>query len=189
MSALVVTSYLIFSAYRYVHMEQGRLDTRMMVPVFIPIVMVVTILLDHITTNQRALSMAVFVFMAPFFLVNSGITTRDALRFSTESRHSSTTENKNLPLYQFVRQLPDAKGFFSNAPQQLAPFVNAWPIFNQFQMDTPRPVACKHRFAIWYKGFVLQDNIPDTAPIIYEDSIATVYDLGLCSIDINKIWD
>ena len=189
MSAFVVTTYLIFSAYRFVHMEQGRLDTRMMVPVFIPIVIVATILLDRITTNQRALSIAMFAFMAPFFLVNSGITTRDALRFSTESRHSSTTENKNLPLYQFVRQLPDTKGFFSNAPQQLAPFVNAWPIFNQFQMDTPRPVACTHRFAIWYKGFVLQDNIPDTAPIIYEDSIATVYDLGLCSIDINKIWD
>jgi hypothetical protein len=111
------------------------------------------------------------------------------VKFAAESRHSSTTENKNIPLYRFVRALPDTNGLFSNAPQQLAPFVDAWPIFTQFQMDTPRPVSCTHRYAVWFKQFMVQDNVPDMTPVLYDDAMGTVYDLGPCSTDINTIWD
>ena len=188
MAALVVVSYLVFSAYRFVHLELGRLDTRMMVPLLAPIVVVVAILLDRAAT-RRALSISALTLAALFLALNSTIFARDTVQFATESRHSSTTDNKNIPLYQFVRTLPDTNGLFSNAPQQLAPFVDAWPIFTQFQMDTPRPVSCTHRYAVWFKQFMVQDNIPNMTPVLYDDAMGTVYDLGPCSTDINTIWD
>jgi hypothetical protein len=113
----------------------------------------------------------------------------DTVSFATNSRHSSTSESQDLPLYSFARALPTSSGLFSNAPQQLAPFVDNWPIFTQFQMDTPRPVPCEHRYAVWYKGFSLQDNIPSMTPVLYEDETGLVFDLGLCSTNINTIWD
>jgi hypothetical protein len=188
MATLVVGSYLVFSAYRFVHLELGRLDTRMMVPLLAPMVVVVAILLDRAAT-RRTLSISALTLAALFLALNSVIFARDTVQFATESRHSSTTDNKNIPLYQFVRTLPDTNGLFSNAPQQLAPFVDAWPIFTQFQMDTPRPVSCTHRYAVWFKQFMVQDNIPDMTPVLYDDAMGTVYDLGPCSTDINTIWD
>jgi hypothetical protein len=160
----------------------------MMVPLLAPIIVVVSILLDRAAT-RRTLSIAVFTLAALFLALNSAIFVRDTVQFATESRHSSTTDNKNIPLYQFVRALPDTNGLFSNAPQQLAPFVDAWPIFTQFQLDTPRPVSCTHRYAVWFKEFMVQDNIPIMTPVLYEDATGVVYDLGLCSADINTIWD
>ena len=188
MAALVVVFYLVFSAYRFVHLELGRLDTRMMIPLLVPMVVIIAILLDRAAT-RRALSLGAITLTSLFIALNSSIYVRDTVRFASESRHSSTTENKNIPLYQFVRTLPDLNGLFSNAPQQLAPVVDAWPIYNQFQMDSPRPVSCTHRYAVWFKQFVLQDNIPSMTPVLYDDAMGTVYDLGLCSIDINTIWD
>jgi hypothetical protein len=188
MAALVVVFYLVFSAYRFVHLELGRLDTRMMIPLLVPMVVIMAILLDR-AAARRALSIGALTLTSLFIALNSSIYVRDTVRFASESRHSSTTENKNIPLYQFVRTLPDLNGLFSNAPQQLAPVVDAWPIYNQFQMDSPRPVSCTHRYAVWFKQFVLQDNIPSMTPVLYDDAMGTVYDLGLCSIDINTIWD
>jgi hypothetical protein len=189
MPSLVVMTYVIFSAYRFVHLELGRLDTRMMVPLLAPIVIVFAITLDRAAINKKRTSIAFFVLAASLVIANSVVFVTDTVSFATNSRHSSTSESQDLPLYSFVRALPTSSGLFSNAPQQLAPFVDNWPIFTQFQMDTPRPVPCEHRYAVWYKGFSLQDNIPSMTPVLYEDETGLVFDLGLCSTNINTIWD
>ena len=100
----------------------------------------------------------------------------------------STTDFTELPLHVFARSLPDKNGLFSNAPQQLSAAVDAWPIFTQFQLDSVRPVQCDRRFVIWNKDFPWQDNIPDIAPVLYDDAIGTVYDLGTCDVDVNTVW-
>jgi hypothetical protein len=189
MPAFVVFTYLVFSAYRFVHWELGRLDTRMMVPLLAPIVVVVAIAVDYATKNNERVSIASLAIAFSVVFANTAIFAIDTASFAADSRHSSTTENQNVPLYAFVRELPASSGLFSNAPQQLAPFVDNWPIFTQFQMDTPRPVECTHRYAVWFKAFSVQDNIPNMTPVLYEDATGVVYDLGLCSADINEIWD
>jgi hypothetical protein len=189
MPAFVVFTYLVFSAYRFVHWELGRLDTRMMVPLLAPIVVVIAIAVDYATKDNKRASIASLAVAVSVVFANTAIFAIDTASFAANSRHSSTTENQNVPLYAFVRKLPNSSGLFSNAPQQLAPFVDNWPIFTQFQMDTPRPVECTRRYAVWFKAFSVQDNIPDMTPVLYEDATAVVYDLGLCSVDINTIWD
>ena len=189
MPALVVFTYLLFSAYRFVHWELGRLDTRMMVPLLAPIVIVIAIAVDYATKNNTRGSIASLAIAVLVVFANTAIFAIDTASFATNSRHSSTTENQNVPLYAFVRELPASSGLFSNAPQQLAPFVDNWPIFTQFQMDTPRPVECIHRYAVWFKAFSVQDNIPNMTPVLYEDATGVVYDLGNCNTNINEIWD
>ncbi|MEK7409872.1 MAG: hypothetical protein AAB327_00585, partial [Actinomycetota bacterium] len=87
------------------------------------------------------------------------------------------------------RSLPPDSGLFSNAPQQLYANVHIWPIFDPWQAEVARPVPCRHRYAVWYKSFVVQDNKPEQADILYDDEWGTVFDLGSCDIDINQIWD
>jgi hypothetical protein len=189
MPAFVVFTYLVFSAYRFVHWELGRLDTRMMVPLLAPIVVVIAIAVDYATKNNKRVSIASLAIAVLVVFANTVVFAFDTASFAANSRHSSTTENQNVPLYAFIRELPTSSGLFSNAPQQLAPFVDNWPIFTQFQMDTPRPVECTHHYAVWFKAFSVQDNIPNMTPVLYEDATGVVFDLGNCNTNINEIWD
>jgi len=184
----ITGAYLIFSSYRFVHLEYGRLDTRMMVPILVPLVIALAILIDlsvyKIRYAQIFAIAASVLLIIPQFLV----TGRDALSFGRTGRNMTTAAFVNQPLHQYARSLPDLSGLFSNAPQQLSGAVEAWPILNQFQGESVRRVPCKHRFVVWYKNFPNQDNIPDIAPILYDDAQGTIYDLGKCSIDINAVW-
>jgi hypothetical protein len=160
----LVLAYTIFSAYRFVHFELGRLDTRMMVPL-LPSLVIITTLLHGV------------------------ITLRDAVRFGADQRHLSGAVSRNLDLHKFVRTLDDDSALYSNAPQMLFLSADTWPIYTPWQVNDPWPTPCERRYAVYYNDFQVQDNRPTTAPIVYEDPIGTVYDVGLCSDDINKAWD
>ena len=188
MLSSVTGSYLLFSAYRFVHWEYGRLDTRMMTPILVPFVLMLVILIDMSLSSHRVIRWAVITTAIVTLIPQVVITVRDTYTFGNKSRHMSTTDFTDSPLHVFARSLPDKTGLFSNAPQQLSAAVDAWPIFTQFQLDTARPVKCDHRYVVWYKDFPWQDNIPDIAPVLYDDAIGTIYDLGLCSININIQW-
>ena len=188
MLSSVIGSYLLFSAYRFVHWEYGRLDTRMMTPILVPFVLLLAILIDVSMSNRRFIRSAFFLVAIATLLPQLIITVRDAYTFGNNSRHMSTTDFTELPIHMFARSLPDKNGLFSNAPQQLSAAVDAWPIFTQFQLDSMRLVQCERRYVIWYKAFPWQDNIPDIAPVLYDDAIGTVYDLGACDVDINTVW-
>jgi len=188
MLSSVIGSYLLFSAYRFVHWEYGRLDTRMMTPILVPFVLLLAILINMLLSSRRFIRSAVFIATIALFVPQLIVTSRDTYAFGNKSRHMSTTDFTELPLHVFARSLPDKNGLFSNAPQQLSAAVDAWPIFTQFQLDSIRPVQCNRRFVVWYKDFPWQDNIPDIAPVLYDDAVGTIYDLGLCSVDINIVW-
>jgi hypothetical protein len=121
------------------------------------------------------------------FSVHATVSVRDAIAFGRDGRHMSTADFRNLDLHRAARSLPDLSGLFSNAPQQLAAAVDAWPIFDPWQPDEPR--TCSHRYAVWYKGFQVQDNIPDMTPVVFDDATGTIYDLGPCSVPTKTIWD
>jgi hypothetical protein len=188
MLSSVTGSYLLFSAYRFVHWEYGRLDTRMMTPILVPFVLMFVILIDMSLSSRRVIRWAVITAAIATLIPQVIITVRDAYTFGNKSRHMSTTDFTDSPLHVFARSLPDKTGLFSNAPQQLSAAVDAWPIFTQFQLDTARPVKCDHRYVVWYKNFPWQDNIPDVSPVLYDDAQGTIFDLGSCDIDINTVW-
>lgn len=184
----VIGTYLVFSSYRFVHLEYGRLDTRMMVPILVPLVITFAILVDSSVSRNRSAQIAAIATSVLLIIPQFSVTSRDALSFGRTGRHMTTAAFINQPLHVFARSLPDINGLFSNAPQQLSGAVDAWPILNQYQGESPRMIPCNHRFVVWYKNFPNQDNIPDIAPILYDDEQGTIYDLGLCSTDINVVW-
>ena len=184
----VVVAYLFFSSYRFVYLEYGRLDTRMMVPILVPLVIAFAILVDSSVYKIRSAQIIAVAASVLLIIAQFAVTGRDALSFGRTSRHMATVAFRNQPLHVFARSLPDLTGLFSNAPQQLSGAVDAWPIFHQFQGESVRAIPCNHRYVIWYKDFPWQDNIPDTAPVLYDDALGTIYDLGLCSVDIDVVW-
>ena len=184
----VVVAYLFFSSYRFVYLEYGRLDTRMMVPILVPLVIALAILVDSLVYRIRFAQIIAIATSVLLIIPQFVVTGRDALSFGRTSRHMATVAFRNQPLHVFARSLPDLTGLFSNAPQQLSGAVDAWPIFHQFRRESVRPIPCNHRYVIWYKDFPWQDNIPDIAPVLYDDAVGTVYDLGLCSVAIDTVW-
>lgn len=184
----LVLAYLFFSSYRFVYLEYGRLDTRMMVPILVPLVIALAILVDSSVSRNRSAQIAAIATSVLLIIPQFLVTGRDALSFGYTGRHMTTAAFINQPLHIFARSLPDLDGLFSNAPQQLSGAVDAWPIFNQYQGESARMIPCNHRFVVWYKNFPWQDNIPDIAPVLYDDAMGTIYDLGLCSVDINIVW-
>ena len=183
----VVVVYLGFSAWRFVHVELGLLDTRMMSPVLAPLVVALAVLIDRAVNGLRrpaiAASGAVIVLLA----VHATVSLRDAVEFGRDGRHMSTTGFQQLDLHRATRSLPDVTGLFSNAPQQLAAAIDVWPIFDPWQPDEAR--TCAHRYAVWYKGFQVQDNIPDMTPVLFDDPTGTIYDLGPCDVPTKSYWD
>ena len=159
-----------------------------MTPILVPFVLLLAILIDMSMSSRRIIRSAIFLVAIATLVPQLIITVRDANTFGSKSRHMSTTDFTESPLHVFTRSLSDKTGLFSNAPQQLSAAVNAWPIFTQFQLDTARPIKCNHRYVLWYKSFSWQDNIPDVAPVLYDDAQGTIYDLGSCDIDINTVW-
>ena len=185
----VIVSYTIFSAYRFVHFELGRLDTRMMVPLLPSLVIITALLVENFVRNRKQLALMAVMCSVALLTVHGAITLRDAARFGTDQRHLSGAVSRNLDLHKFVRSLGDDSALYSNAPQMLFLSAETWPIYTPWQVGKPWPTPCTNRYAVYYNDFQVQDNRPTTAPIVYEDPIGTVYDVGLCSDDINLAWD
>jgi 4-amino-4-deoxy-L-arabinose transferase-like glycosyltransferase len=185
----LVLAYTIFSAYRFVHFELGRLDTRMMVPLLPSLVIITALLVENVVRNRKQLALVAVMCSVALLTVHGAITLRDAARFGTDQRHLSGAVSRNLDLHKFVRSLGDDNALYSNAPQMLFLSAETWPIYTPWQVGKPWPTPCTNRYAVYYNDFQVQDNRPTTAPIVYEDPIGTVYDVGLCSDDINLAWD
>ncbi len=47
-NAVTAAVYIAFSAYRFVHFELGPLDNRMMIPIFVPLILILAVLVDRI---------------------------------------------------------------------------------------------------------------------------------------------
>ena len=185
----LIIVYTVFSAYRFVHFELGRLDTRMMVPLLPSLVIVTALLVDDVTRNKEIARNLICASLVALLAVHGALTVRDALRFGADQRHLSGAVSRNLELHKFVRSLDDDSALYSNAPQMLFLSADTWPIYTPWQVGDTWPAPCTRRFAVYYNDFQVQDNRPTTAPIVYEDPIGTVYDIGLCSDDIDVVWD
>ncbi len=185
----IVAGYSAFSVYRFVHWELGRFDNRMMIPLYMPLVILIALVIDLGLPRQRTVRIVASGALVALLGVHTITSIIDASTFGRDGRHWSMQWFQDLPIHKYARSLPPESGLFSNAPQQLYANVLVWPIFDPWQLDTVRPVPCQHRYAVWYKSFVVQDNKPDQLKVLFDDEWGTVYDLGSCDVDINQIWD
>ena len=191
--AAVVISYICFSAYRFVHWELGPLDNRMMIPIYVPIIVLIAIAIEKTISKQRNIKKilgACFVLLLSFHLTSA---TKDALAFGADGRHWSGRGFQDLPIHKFVKSLAPRSLLMSNQPQQLFSVSKRPPVFNQYQLDAAQNRRCSHRYFVWYSSLYHDgtpniEGMPVGAVVMFADTWGTVFDLGLCSEDINYFW-
>jgi hypothetical protein len=185
--------YIAFSAYRFVHFELGPLDNRMMIPIFVPLVLVVALLADRIIVSSQSLrkvAISIFVMFLGFQAL-SGVA--DALKFGRDGRYWAAEAFQIQPIHEFVKDLPTDSSLMSNLPQQLFAVWQKSSVFNQYQLELAQTAECTHRYFVWYNstfddGTLNVEGQPEGASEIYSDASGVVLDLGSCNSDIAAFW-
>ncbi|MFZ9786279.1 MAG: hypothetical protein ACO3DV_07495 [Ilumatobacteraceae bacterium] len=193
LSGSIAVIYVAFSAYRFVHFELGPLDNRMMIPIFVPLVLVVAVLVDRINLSSTLLR-KVFLAVSVIFLVFQATSSaNDALRFGRDGRYWAAEAFQIQLIHEFVKDLPTDSSLMSNQPQQLFAVWQKSSVFNQYQLELAQTAECTHRYFVWYNstyddGTPNVEGQPEGATEIYSDASGVVLDLGSCNSDITAFW-
>ena len=185
--------YIAFSAYRFVHFELGPLDNRMMIPIFVPLVLVVALLADRINVSSQSLrkvAISIFVMFLGFQAL-SGVA--DALKFGRDGRYWAAEAFQIQPIHEFVKDLPTKSSLMSNLPQQLFAIWQKSSVFSQYQLELAQSAECENRYFVWYNstnddGTPNVEGQPEGATEIYSDASGVVLELGSCNSDITAFW-
>ena len=193
LSGSVAVIYVAFSAYRFVHFELGPLDNRMMIPIFVPLVLVVALLADRIKVSSQSLRKAIIAIFAFFLGFQALSSIADALRFGRNGRYWAAEAFQIQPIHKFVKDLPTDSSLMSNLPQQLFAVWQKSSVFNQYQLELAQTAECTHRYFVWYNstyddGTLNVEGQPEGAAEIYSDASGFVLDLGSCNSDIAAFW-
>lgn len=193
LSVGIVVLYVAFSAYRFVHFELGPLDNRMMIPVYVPLVLIVALTVDKIRFSSSWLRQGFTALFVLFVVMQAVASTNDALTFGRDGRHWAAKTLKDQPIHQFVMSLPSDSSLMSNQPQQLFSVWQRSSVYNQFQLDLAQTAKCKRRYFVWYNstyddGTPNVEGQPENALEIYSDASGRVLDLGTCDFDISAYW-
>ncbi|MEY4404844.1 MAG: hypothetical protein RI976_775, partial [Actinomycetota bacterium] len=99
LSGSIAVIYVAFSAYRFVHFELGPLDNRMMIPIFVPLILIVAVLVDRINLSSTLLRNG-FLAVSVMFLVFQALSSaNDALRFGRDGRYWAAKEFQTQPIH------------------------------------------------------------------------------------------
>ena len=193
LSTTMATVYVAFSAYRFVHFELGPLDNRMMIPAFVPLVLIVAIIINRIQINTKWLRQSVAALFVIFVGFHALSSTTDALSFGQSGRHWATKTIKDQPIHKFVMSLPSKSLLMSNQPQQLFSVWQKSSIYNQYQLDLAQAAKCERRYFVWYNstyddGTPNVEGQPENAASVFSDQSGTIFDLGPCASEINYYW-
>ena len=193
LSGSIAVIYIAFSAYRFVHFELGPLDNRMMIPIFVPLILIVAVLVDRINLSSTLLRNGFSAVSVMFLVFQALSSANDALRFGRDGRYWAAKEFQTQPIHKFVKDLPTGSSLMSNQPQQLFAVWQKSSVFNQYQLALAQTAECKHRYFVWYNstyddGTPNVEGQPEGASEIYSDASGAVLDLGSCNSDITAFW-
>ena len=179
--------YMIFSVVRFVHLEIGPLDNRMMSGIYTPLMLVLGIGLDSILRNNFLKQISVLAFAAVFITISSQ-SVLSALKYGSNGRYWGSAIHQAQPLHQFVKTLDAKSQFMSNEPQMLFSVLEQSPIFNQYMNARVFPRPCTDRYIIWYTVSFLPDAKPTGGEIVYSDALGEVIRLADCSVPAPTFW-
>jgi hypothetical protein len=185
--------YIAFSAYRFVHFELGPLDNRMMIPIFVPLILIVALLVDRINLSSTLLRKGFLAISVMFWVFQSLSSVADVLRFGRDGRYWAAEAFQIQPIHEFVKDLPIDSSLMSNQPQQLFAIWQKSSVFNQYQLELAQTAECENRYFVWYNstyddGTLNVEGQPEGATEIYSDASGVVLDLGTCNSDITAFW-
>ena len=179
--------YIGFSIIRFVHVEIGPLDNRMMSGVYIPLVLIFGIGLDVILRNAFSKNIASIIFISLIALIGSQ-SILSAVDYGSNGRYWGSAVHQTQPLHQFVKSLDSNSQFMSNEPQMLFSVIEQSPIFNQYMNAQVFPRPCTNRYFVWYyKSFLLEAK-PVGGEIIFSDAVGMVIHLSSCYNPTSNFW-
>ena len=179
--------YMIFSVVRFVHLEIGPLDNRMMSGIYIPLMLVLGIGLNSILRNNFLKQISVLAFAAAFITISSQ-SVLSAFKYGSNGRYWGSAIHQAQPLHQFLKTLDAKSQFMSNEPQMLFSVLEQSPIFNQYMNARVFPRPCTDRYIIWYTVSFLPDAKPTGGEIVYSDALGEVIRLADCSVPAPTFW-
>ena len=179
--------YVSFSVIRFVHLEIGPLDNRMMSGIYIPLVLVFGTGLDAAIQNGFSKKIVSVIFAVLLFTIGSQ-SVLSSFEYGTNGRYWGSTTHQTQPLHQFVKTLDRNSQFMSNEPQMLFSVIEQSPIFNQYMNARVFPRPCTDRYIIWYAVSFLPDAKPTGGEIIYSDALGEVIRLADCSVPAPIFW-
>jgi len=192
-SATVLFTYVAFSAYRFVHFELGPLDNRMMIPIYVPMVLIVAITVDKIKIKPKSLRLAFGGLSIALVALQAFSSINDSIKFGQDGRYWAARDFIEQPLHKFVGSLPTNSLLMSNQPQQLFAIWQESSVLNQYQLDAAQATICDRRYFVWYNstyddGTPNFEGQPEGAEVLFSDPSGSILDLGKCDENITKYW-
>ena len=179
--------YGSFSVLRFVHLEIGPLDNRMMSGIYIPLILVFGIGLNSALHNNSSKKVVSVIFAVLLFTIGSQ-SVLSSFEYGSNGRYWGSTTHQTQPLHEFVKTLDIKSQFMSNEPQMLFSVIEQSPIFNQYMNDRVFPRPCTDRYIIWYTVSFLPDAKPTGGEIVYSDALGEVIRLADCSVPAPIFW-
>ena len=192
-TATVLVAYVAFSAYRFVHFELGPLDNRMMIPIYVPIVLIIALTVDKIKIKPKPLRLAFSGFFTALVVLQAFSSLNDSIKFGQDGRYWAARDFINQPLHKFVDSLPTNSLLMSNQPQELFAVWQESSVLNQYQLDAAQATSCENRYFVWYTstyddGTPNLEGQPEGAEVLFTDATGSVFNLGTCDENITKYW-
>ena len=179
--------YVSFSVIRFVHLEIGPLDNRMMSGIYIPLVLVFGTGLDAALQNSSSKKIVSVIFTVLLFAIGSQ-SVLSSFKYGANGRYWGSDIHQEQPLHQFVKSLDTKSQFMSNEPQMLFSVIEQSPIFNQYMNARIFPKPCTDRYIIWYANSYLPEAKPIGGRIIYADAVGEVIQLADCKVPAPTFW-
>ena len=179
--------YVSFSVIRFVHLEIGPLDNRMMSGIYIPLVLVFGTGLDAVLRDNSSQKIVSVIFAVLLFTIGSQ-SVFSSFEYGTNGRHWGSRSHQTQPLHQFVKTLDTKSQFMSNEPQMLFSVIEQTPIFHQYMNARIFPRSCADRYIIWYANSYLPDAKPIGGIVIYADAVGEVIRLADCRVPTPTFW-
>jgi hypothetical protein len=192
-STTVLFTYVAFSAYRFVHFELGPLDNRMMIPIYVPMVLIIAITVDKIKIKPKSLRLAFAGLFTTLVVLQAFSSINDSIKFSQDGRYWAARDFIDQPLHKFIYSLPTNDLLMSNQPQQLFAVWQDSSVLNQYQLDAAQATPCDNRYFVWYNstyddGTPNLEGQPEGAEVVFSDPIGSILDLGKCDVNIATYW-
>jgi hypothetical protein len=179
--------YVSFSVIRFVHLEIGPLDNRMMSGIYIPLILVFGTGLNSALQIDSSKKIVSVIFAVLLFTIGSQ-SVLSSFEYGANGRYWGSTTHQTQPLHQFVKTLDRNSQFMSNEPQMLFSIIEQSPIFNQYMNAQIFPRPCSERYMVWYTSSYLPDAKPIGGKIVYVDAVGEVIQLADCQVPTPTFW-
>jgi hypothetical protein len=165
----------------------------MMIPIYVPMVLIVAITIDKIEIKPKSLRLAFGGLFTALVALQAFSSINDSIKFGQDGRYWAARDFIDQPIHKFIDSLPKNSLMMSNQPQQLFAVWQESSVLNQYQLDAAQATICDRRYFVWYDstyddGTPNLEGQPEGAEVLFSDPTGSILDLGKCDENIATYW-